>query len=121
MLNLCCAPIKPKILTKIENKILNLKYFATFDTYNRNATVLTFPSFSICELDIPMYRNYIGAGKGEDVPNTDILNIKLNLGELFEKFTEPTFNLFFPLKSTTFRYITWINEYPIITPIRHEC
>jgi hypothetical protein len=117
---LFCTPIKLEILSQVKDKILYVDNSAAFDAYYSHATVLTCPSISVRELDIPVHSNDIGSAKGKDVPDTDVLNIKLDSRELVEKIPKPTFDSALSLEGATCRNFTGVDKNPIIPPSRHE-
>jgi hypothetical protein len=78
--------------------------------------ILTNPSDSIGEMNIPMHGNYIRSGKGKDIADTDVLDIELNFRELLKKVPESGFHSTLSLKSSAFRYFTREDDHSVISP-----
>jgi hypothetical protein len=81
---------------------------------------LAYPAFPVRELDIPVHGDYVGSGKVEDIPDTNILNIESDFRELLEESPEPILDGALSLSNAAFRYVTRVNKDPVISPGRHE-
>ena len=92
MFRLSRTPIKLEVLTQVKDEIFYHDYLATVDTDDRHAAVLTYPSISVRQLNIPVHSNDIVPSNGKDVPHPDILDIKLEPRELFKEIPKPTFD-----------------------------
>jgi hypothetical protein len=114
------TPITLEIRTQVKDEIFHQKYLAAFYADYTYATILTYSSISVRELDIPVHSNDVGPGQSKDVPDTDVLHIESDLGELVKKSAEPAFDSTLSLESAACGYFTGVNKDPIIPPRRHE-
>lgn len=86
------APIELEILSQVKNEILHLYYLARLQTNNTNPAVLTNTTSAICKVDIPVNCDDVGTTYGENVINTNLLDIELDFRILFKKLSTPFFN-----------------------------
>ena len=110
------TPISPEVVGQVKDEILHQEYLPTLDVDYGHPAVLTHPSVTIGELDIPVHSDDIGATESKDVPNTDILDVKLDPWELVKELTKPTFDSSFSPESTARWYFTRVDELPVIPP-----
>ena len=68
------------MLALVEDEILQFDYSPALDGEYTYAAVLALPTVLVRNLNVPMAGNDIVSGEGEDVPDTDVLDIELGLG-----------------------------------------
>jgi hypothetical protein len=109
-----------EIVSQIEDEIFHLGYLAALNSNNSDAAVLTYPSFAIRQLEIPVHGNDIVSAEGKDVADTDILNIELDSWELIKELPKPALDSTLSTERAACMDLPRIDENPVIPPSRHK-
>lgn len=86
------TPVELEIVSQIKNKVLHSRDLATDNIDHGDTAVESLPAISVGELNVPMNADHIGAGKREDIPDTDVLYVEMDLGKLIKEIPKPTFH-----------------------------
>jgi hypothetical protein len=113
---LCRATIEPEILPKVKDEILCLDHLAPLNAQHGHAAVQAGSSLPVREFNVPMYGDCICPGQGENILDTDVLDIELNSRELLEEIPEPAFNGALSPERPACVNFTRVNKDAIIPP-----
>jgi hypothetical protein len=120
ILRLSGTPVKFEIVTQVKNEIFHLGYLAALDGNNSHATVFTYPSFAVRQMDIPVHGNDIVSGERKDVADTDMPNVELDFRELVEEVSKPALDSTLPSECAACMDLPGVDEDPVIPPSRHK-
>jgi hypothetical protein len=114
------TPVKLEIVSQVKHEIFHLGYLAPLDSNHGHATVLTYPSFAVRQLKIPVHGNDIVSAEGKDVADTDILNIELDFRELVKELSKPALDSTLSAEGAACTYLPRVDENPFFPPSRHK-
>jgi hypothetical protein len=110
------SPIEPEVFAQIKNEILDLYDFATLQADDADTTVLTNAAGAIGQINIPMNSDNVRTGEGEDVLDTDLLDVELDFGILGEEFPTPLLDGGLTGECTTGPCLARVHQHSIVTP-----